>query len=301
MNEETKVPAEVAAIIEQKKIAMQAKDEEDKRKEREAREFAMREGLTKLRELIAEALKSVPEWLHPYDVTELEWDDDALISLHNGYKPNDLWLVFRIPGLAKIQFKREERGENFVNEWRSQQAYIQRRDYGYEYDSPTLGFSGSSYWRMDLEYTLIEAEQQFKDFENKQAEYQKKTEAEHLRAEQESRREVEADNRRASEQDQKESEERILFNIFKDDPVAVNLMKAFLMINQERSTFNAQLEDANETMYSMEERWSRRAADLRRQAEDADRRAQEERSRATDLQSDLYDAESKLKKAQRGW
>ena len=121
------------------------------------------------------------------------------------------------------------------------------------------------------------------------------------KAEREAKREEEADARRAAEREQEKSEERELFNLFKDDAVAINLMKAFMMINQERSMFEAQINDANETMYSIEERWTRRAEDLRRQANDAQRRADEERDRVSSLQSDLDDAENKLKKTQRGW
>jgi hypothetical protein len=54
-------------------------------------------------------------------------------------------------------------------------------------------------------------------------------------------------------------------------------------------------------MYSMEEHWSRTAANLRRQADEAEHRAADEKSR---LESELYDTEEKLKKAERqnrGW
>jgi small-conductance mechanosensitive channel len=70
------------------------------------------------------------------------------------------------------------------------------------------------------------------------------------------------------------------------------------MILQEQSGFAAQIEDANNSLYFIEERWSREAADLRRRADEAQRRADDEHSR---LQSDLDDVETKLKKVQRGW
>jgi len=54
----------------------------------------------------------------------------------------------------------------------------------------------------------------------------------------------------------------------------------------------------SDEMYGMEDRWSRKAADLRRQADEYQRHAEDEKSR---LQSDLDDAESKLKNAKRGW
>ena len=76
------------------------------------------------------------------------------------------------------------------------------------------------------------------------------------------------------------------------------MLKAFVFLRDERSTFEQRLQDADETMSSIENRWSNRAEELRRQADDADRRAEDERRR---LQDDLDDAEAKLKKAERGW
>jgi len=292
MNEDLKVPTEIAEIIEQKKLAMQAKQEKDEGIKAEKRKALIETGREKLRLVIIETKSSVPEWLWKYDVTEITFGDDDLERIGDGYNKLDyIWLQFHIPGLAPIEFR--------TGDWRSARAYMSWREYGT--DLPELGFNNSSYWRSDLEYTLIEAEQELQSFAQLQKEYQEKIAGEQRYAEQNTRREEDANARRAAEQTIRETEERELFNVFKDDPVAINLMKAFLMINQERSTFNAQLEDANETMYSIEERWSHRADDLRHQAEHAQRMADEERDRVSSLQSDLDDAKNKLKKAQRGW
>jgi hypothetical protein len=94
------------------------------------------------------------------------------------------------------------------------------------------------------------------------------------------------------------AEETALFNAIKDDPIAIHMLKAFVLLCDERNAFEQRINEMDEFMFGIEERWSRRAADLRRQAEDIERRAQDEQYR---LQSDLDDAESKLKKAQRGW
>jgi hypothetical protein len=56
------------------------------------------------------------------------------------------------------------------------------------------------------------------------------------------------------------------------------------------------ISDADDTMCSMEERWSRKAADLRRQAQEAERRAEEERNRASDLEDDLEKAKKNAKR-----
>ena len=304
MEETTKVPAEIAAIIEQKKMVMQAKQKEEERTRLEKRNQMIEAGRSAFRSKVAETLKAVPDWLHQYDVTEIECTEDDLERVGEGYnKLDSLWLEFHIPGLAPIQFQREKiRGaENFVNQWRSANVYFEHHyDYGYS-DKPTLAFTNSSSWRTDLEFVFGEAEMNFSEFASKMAEYNQRLEDSRIREEQQEESDVKANVIHAAEQAARESEERILFNLFKDDPVAINLMKAFLMINQERTAFNAQLEDANETVYSIEQRWIRRAEDLRRQAEHAQRMADEERNRVSSLQSDLDDAEGKLKKAQRGW
>ena len=292
MNDQMKVPEDIAAIIEQKRLAMQAKQEKDEGIKAEKRKAFIETGREKLRLVIIETESSVPEWLWKYDVTQITFGDDDLERIGEGYnKLDSLWLEFHIPGLAPIEFRK--------GDWRSAQASTSWREYGP--DLPKLEFNNSSYWRSDLEYTLIEAEQELQSFAQLQKEYQEKMAGEQRYAEQSTRREEEAKSKRAAEQTIRETEERELFNVFKDDPVAIQLLKAFMMINQERTTFNSQIEDANESMYSMEEGWSRKAADLRRQADDAQRRAEEERDRVSSLQSDLDDIENKLKKAQRGW
>lgn len=93
------------------------------------------------------------------------------------------------------------------------------------------------------------------------------------------------------------AEETALLNSIKDDPIAIHLLKAFVLLREERGAFERRIEEMDDQMYGMEDRWSRKAADLRRQADDVERRARDEQSR---LQNDLDDAEAKLRKAQRG-
>ena len=292
MNEEVKVPTQIAAIIEKNKLAMKAKQEENERIELEKRNRLITVGRAQLRLVIAETLKLVPEWLQKYDATASTFDENDLVRIGEGYNKLDLlWMKFDIPGLAPIQF-------NGTDNWRAASAYVSWREYG---DGiPKLEFNNSSYWQSDLEHALIDADQELERFAEMQKQYQEGIANEQGKAEREARREEEALARRAAEREQEKSEELQLFKVFKDDPLAIQLLKAFMLINQERSMFESQINDANETMYSIEERWTRRAEDLRRQANEAQRRADEERDRASNLQSDLDDAESKLKKTQRG-
>jgi len=94
------------------------------------------------------------------------------------------------------------------------------------------------------------------------------------------------------------AEEMALLNSIKDDPIAIHMLKAFILLRDERSTFEERIYEMDESMSSIENRWSRKAEDLRRQAGEMQRRADDEKNR---LQNDLDDAETALKKAQRGW
>ena len=286
------IPANVTSIIENKKLAMRAAQEKKQKQEQSDREAKIALGREALRQKITETLEFVPEWLRQYNVTESTWGDDTLFNIGNGSLNKNMNLFFSIPELAWIQFRWD--GEEA--DWRSQTARTSFREYGPEV--PKLDFNNGSYWSTDLEFILMEAEQEFQKFSIMEREYQDGVAAIRLRLEEEAQREAKAEERRSAEQAIEETEEQQLFDAFKDDPVAIHLLKAFMMIRQERSAFEQQIENANDSLYSMEEHWTRKAADLRRQAENADRRAADEKYR---LESDLSDAEDKLKKVQRGW
>lgn len=290
------IPTEIAKIIQEKEQSLRAKHQAEEKQKLEKRNAFISQGRDMLELGIAATLLYVPKWLHPYDVTEKTFDDNDLRNIGERNQLEIGELQFHIPGLAPIQFKLEKvkETEPITLKWRSAQAYTDWREYGPAV--PRLGFNNSSYWREDLEFVLVEAKKQLDEFEALTAEFKKQHEEESSRAEQQLKREEEADVHRVAERQEKESEELQLFNQIKNDPVVLTLLRAFQMINQERSVFASQIEDANESLYSMEEFWSRKSADLRRQADDAQRRAEEERYR---LQSDLNDAEDKLSQTQK--
>jgi hypothetical protein len=157
----------------------------------------------------------------------------------------------------------------------------------------------------DLDYVLYEAQAQMEQYRQYLDEYARQHEeivrrwekAQQDQAERDAQDNVAAIRDELKHQEE-QREEQVLLDILQHDPVAMAMLKAFVLIHQERSSLTAQIDDANNSLYSMEEHWSRKAVELRRQAEEAQRHAEEERWR---LQSDLDDAESKLKKAQRGW
>lgn len=290
----TTIPADILQIMENKKQQIRQeqafKAAADKREQDEL--FA--KGSQMYLEARNKSIELLPEWIREY-VEPSTLDIDDYIRLARGWGKPDAWLTISIPGLAKILFKTEDETYLSANAWWN----------GYAEREPELRFDQDSSWRKNLEYTLCEAEKAFRDHQEHRArwealkeqglqEYNKRKACDQAAEE---RRQEQA-RARAEQQAKEKAEEQALFDAVKNDPILVQLLKAFILIQDERSGFESQLQEADESLYSMENRWSRRAEELRRQADDAQRHADDERSR---LQSDLDDAEAKLKKAQRGW
>ena len=249
-------------------------------------------------------MSKVPEYLHPYIMPTNDVPDFYRIG--KGWDTPRDWLYFAIPGLANILFAPNAK----ESAWKYQTASPYEQKYGYDGDTihiePSLNFSDRQYgWTDDLDYALGCAHAELQKYQKYVAEYavqQEEIAREAAQREAESAkkemRNQEAQARRDLEQQQEQTEEQALFEAIKSDPIALNMLKAFVLLRDERSSFQEQLENADWTIYNMEDRHSRRAAELRRQADEAERRAEDDRRR---LQDDLDDAEAKLKKAERGW
>jgi hypothetical protein len=289
----TQVPFNVSEIIAHKRQAMlEEQMQKEEAEKRERKDFEM-QGQIKFNEYLKASLLNTPEWIHTYiDPTFSDLDFERI---GRGYEHAERALFFSIPGLAEIAFNPK------TNQWRAQDA-----NWASSWDEkPQLQFTNASYWRSDIELVLTEAQTAQKEYDAYLLQYAERQEERARqaekdlqdRAEQEARDQVTAIRYELKHQEELR-EEQVLLDTLQHDPVAMAMLKAFVLIYQERSSFTSQIEDANNSLYSMEECWSRKAADLRRQADDADRKAEDERSR---LQGDLDDAEARLKKATRGW
>jgi hypothetical protein len=304
MSAQDQVPSNIAEIIDNKRQALFV--ERQRKAEAELRDREEHEviGRSKHIEYIQDALSRVPEFLRQYEVPS--GDEPDFYRIGKGWERPSDWLYFEIPGLAKILFAPNAK----ESPWKCQTASPYEQRYDFDGDvihvEPSLNFSDRQYgWTDDLDYALGCAHAELQKYQEYVAEYAAKQEEIAREVEQ---REVLAKAREAKEaflatqreqeQAQEKAEEQALFEAIKSDPVALNMLKAFILIRDERSSFQTQLENADWSLYNMEERHSRRAEELRRLADEADRRAADERSR---LQSDLDDAEAKLKKVQRGW
>jgi hypothetical protein len=293
MNTKTQLPQIVEDLIAQQKAIIETEQKLKAEAKHELEQKNIEAGRQVLQQKLEAILITLPEWLRPYDVTKADWKDSDLENLGINQRIIDnLLLNFNVPGLAPIQYKHSEK------QWRSAEAYS---EWNGDDRFPALKLNNSSYWRNSFEYTLLIARDNLLEYEKMKAEHDKETQrrveqrkAEILREEQQ---QIQYEEKREVEKE----EDKQLFEVFKDDPVVIYLLKAFLAIKQERDMFSSQIQDAEETIYSIEERWSRKASDLRRQADDAQRRADDERRR---LEDDLSDAESKvnkLQKQERGW
>ena len=292
------IPPIIADIIENKRQMLEEEQYQKQQEEQHKIEQWQIDGKNKFDEFIAEALLLVPEWLRPY----VNVDDVDYERIGKGWQSvKSIDLYFSVPGLAMIVFDPEKKlfrvpHAHWHEEWDG------------SVEKPTWNFNGS-YNMSDPGEVLVEAQTQmqiYQDFLEKhqvslKEQIQKREKYEQEEVERELRS-VEAGHQRQLKEIAQKSEEQALFDAIKNDPIAIHLLKAFVLLRDERSHFEQRLEEANDSLYSMEDRWSRRAEELRRQADDAQRRADDEKYR---LQSDLDEAEAKLKKskqqAERGW
>ena len=298
------VPSNIAEIIEKKRQALLAEHQAKEEKEKRERDEAEAIGKAKYDEYFQASLLKVPEYLRQYVMPGNDEPDYYRIG-NRWETPND-WFYFEIPGLAKILFAPNAKGEA----WKYQTASPYEQRYGYNgetiYVEPSLSFSDRQYgWTDDLDYALGCAHAELQEYQKYVEEYAamqdeiaKLAEERQASVEAKEARDQERQARQELEKQQEQAEEQTLFDAIKNDAVAMNLLKAFVLLRDERSSFEQRLEDADSSLYNMEERHSRRASQLRHQADEAERRAEDERRR---LQDDLDDAEAKLKKAERGW
>jgi len=304
MSANNQVPSEIAEIIEAKRqLLLEERRQKEEKEQRERQEFEA-VGRTRYDEYIQSSMLKVPEYLRQYVVPTEEVPDFYRIG--KGWNtPND-WLYFQVPGLAKILFAPNAKDEA----WKYQTAHPYEQRYGYDGDvinvEPSLNFSDGQYdWTDDLDYALgcAHAELQrhqkhLEEYAAKQDEISEETKQRAVLAKAREAKDAFEAAQLEQEQAKEKAEEQALFDVIKDDPVAVHMLKAFVLLRDERSSFREQLENADWAMYNMEERHARRAEELRRQANEIERNAEYERSR---LQGDLDDAEAKLKKEKRGW
>ena len=294
----TQIPAEIVEIIERKKIAMLEERRQDEELNQRKLEEATEQGKVIFNVWLENVILKTPEWIRPYLDQECEID---YVRIASGWdRPENMVLYFSVPGLAKITFNPKD------NQWKCETSGW-HHDYD-DADQPYLHFNNSSYWRNDVEYIVECAQQEMQKYEEYMAQYAVQQEERVRMAAQRAKEEAEREDRNREAEilgelkhQKEQAEEQALFNAIKADPIAVHMLKAFVLLRDERSTFEQRIYEMDESMGSMENYWSNKATDLRRQASEAQRRADEEHSRASDLQYELEDAEKKLKKAGRGW
>lgn len=284
------VPQVISALIE---IA----EEDMGKKELQLKESALQEEneieavrRKETEEFFAEVLSQIPDVIRPFvDLTA--WVKDSGLY---GYSFLNRYLRFDIPGLAPIVISfrvvRDEQPEMV--------AWIVAGVVGGYFDDGVGDYIDANYSLRDRYSNYIAVNETEFRFVLLAA----STSATNLlkaRSEKSYRIQLRDENERKREEKKarEDAEQRCLFDALKNDGIALNLLKAFVLLRDERSHFESQLNEADETMSSIEDRWTRKASDLRRQADEAARKAEEERYR---LESDLSDVESQLSKVKRG-
>jgi hypothetical protein len=284
------IPEDVVTLINAYEEAQRIERETKECEQQRLTEEVNAKGKAIVDEWIEKAFQNIPAWLRQYFISEATNLDYARVV--NGWDhEKELTLTFKIPGLAQIQFR--------DNQWQSETNGWNR---GYEDAEPYIHFGRDSYWRSSLDATLVAAKRVMEDHQSNLVQYEAEQARFFKRANEQAQMEERVEQRIREEKEIKQAaeqaEEQALFEALKNDPVAIHMLKAYVLLRDERSTFEQRLDEMGEEMYSIENHYSRKAADLRRQAEDLERKARDEQSR---LQSDLDDAEAELKKMKRGW
>lgn len=276
------------SIAEEEQATQQEQNEADALAEAEKATEALVE---QAKQLFEKVKHLIPDVILPYLLV------DGRVPGHGDSNWWEKSLEFHIPGLAPIAMffagviREDEQPK--LSYWLV--AGVCDLDWDQKTDiCKTAGFSFESEFsykakagETNLRQVLLAAKIAFENKEDRQIELDQSIVRHHKRME-----------KREQEEARVISEEQALFEVIKNDPIAIHMLKAFILLRDERSAFEQRLEEMGEEMYGMENRWSRKAEELRHQAEYAERRARDEQSR---LQSDLDDAEAKLKKAERGW
>lgn len=298
MSTQNEIPSDIAMIIVLKKAAELEEQRQKEQAEKRKQEELEVQGKIQVNEFLQQAILKAPEWIRPYlDPTVCEPNYSRIATRWD--RVENLSLYFSIPGLAAIEF------DPIKENWRTQHAHW---DNSWDVEEPELVFSNSSFWRTDVEFVLTQAREEFEAYEEYWKRYTARRAEQAIQREQDEQaaakreeRERKAEIQAELDHQKEQAEEQALFDLIKSDPIAMHMLKAFVFLRDERSTFEQRLYEADEAMSSMEGFWSNKASELRRQADDAQRRAEDEKSR---IQSDLdytKDELRKAEKAQRGW
>jgi hypothetical protein len=289
METQNQVPAEIFEIIKARHEAIQQKAQAEAEKAQQELTALRADGQAKFDMWLEEVLKNIPAHILPYRVDHRS--NEEMNEIYEAIAKKWGWsyvLFFSIPGLTGIRFD-TRRGE-----WDAQTLFCD------DDDEPSLNWHGA--WFTDTDAVLLQARSQFVKLERAREEWkqlQAERQASREKYEQEeAEREAKAWNATRAEQRKEQAEELALLDTIKHDPILLTLLKAMVLIRDERSCFTDQLNGAYESASYMEDRYSQRVADLRRQADDIERRAADEKAR---LQDELDDAEKKAKKLERGW
>lgn len=297
-----RIPEPIAAIIEAETQRINAERRAEKRAEEKKRNEILKRGRAYLADWVKTQLEKVPEYMRPYysrinDTTDRRDDELAMSYGHENVHEPEFTLIFDVPDLSPLVYSPKN------GQWACMRADFVNENQSNNYRGQVEWLNWwNAYLRCEtLELTLVRAEDEYENYKSliiQQEEWQ----AARNKRRQDDEKEAEEIRKRSEEQALVEAtEDEMLFEALSTDPVAVLMMKTFLAIRQDREMLLERITEADDSLYSAEERWSRKADDLRRRAEDADRRAAEERNRASDLEDDLDDVQKKLKKAERGW
>ncbi len=278
------VPSEIQKLIDQEN-SRRAQEAADKAELAQIKFRKQVEDGTQLFGIwLQERLDEAPKSIRKYYVSEVT--DELLANIGRDERVSQKEIRFHVPGLAPIFFgdispsdgmwscATAGFGSGGTVEFRS---YFNARHFSFDYNEILIQACESQIEFDRLVAETIEREQE----ENQRFEHAQETYT----------------NLKKDAAEAEQNELAKIAKIIKSDDALKYLVMAMVAIQQERGLFSAQIAEAESSWHTQEERWSRKAEQLRKQADDAERLAQAERARASEIENDLSDALRLVNKA----
>ncbi len=230
------IPEGIELIINAEVARINKETAEKEEKERINDQQRIERGRAYIRAYVDRELEFVPEYLREFyhHLNDKDRDPDQLAYLYgqeNESQDVNRDLVFYIPGLAPIVY-------DVYNE--SLGCFTAHENN--ELDCAVWGDWRNAYRRHDrVETVLVIAKEEFDKYQSIQLRFDEQKEARRKRELESQRRDYEHSVMADAMEEVDEMEDEVLFNAIKDDQVAIFMLKAFLAIRQERSSFEQRI------------------------------------------------------------
>ena len=286
----------IQELIENGKEAIQIERALTEERRREAEEQERREQERETAELHQALMKTVPEILRPFvDLSAIELQPYAL----------DRSFPVRIEGCTEIRVRCVRRGRRDDDTWQLAGYIVYLPIKNQHPDSFEVDWEGMRFGSDDLEKVVGTAALAFERGQQMQAKLdvqRAKCEAQRAAwAREQENREMELECERAQERDEREAEFERMLGIVRQDPMALALLRAFIIAREDSGRLKARLSSMDDMVSSIERRYQERLETAQREAQSVADQARDLERRAWDAEEKARKLEKEAKRAERGW